>query len=368
MKFADRLKITATGTSAATITFGAAVPGFRTLAQAIADGAYVVGDTGVPFTIDDGAGNKETSLFTITSATVLTRTSVRSSSAGGTTPATFTGATLNVFSAMPADFASRLIIAAAVTGIYAVDETLTAAYPVGTVGTIQFVRTLLVAPYTRTAIANAVANAVNSLTYKVTVDDAGCRIDVDCSNQVSTVTGGAVPASAVVSTVFRSIYTMELSENTSYSNRVAVRDSLRTSIILRNKNAYPLQYAVSTSTNNIRSAPGAANFTRLDPGQELYATGIDQWWIQPLVYTTESLTSSGTTATVKLTNHGLTSGQTISLFSATPSTYRWGGVITVIDANTLTYQTGTADLGAATVQGKFVLTGLMVEVELQGTL
>jgi hypothetical protein len=194
MKFADRLKFTATGTSAATITFGAAVSGFRTLAQAIADGAYVVGDTGVPFTIDDGAGNKETSLFTITSATVLTRTSVRSSSAGGTTPATFTGATLNVFNSMPADFASRLVIAAAVSGVYAVGETLTAAYPVGTIGSIQFVRTLLVAPFTRTPIANAVASAVNSLTYQVTVDDAGYRIDVDCSNQVSTVTGGAVPA------------------------------------------------------------------------------------------------------------------------------------------------------------------------------
>jgi hypothetical protein len=199
MKFADRLKFTATGTSAATITFSAAVPGFRTLAQAIADGAYVVGDTGVPFTIDDGAGNKETSLFTITSATVLTRTSVRSSSTGGATPATFTGATLNVFSSMPADFASRLVIAAAITGIYAVGETLTAAYPTDTIGTIQFVRTLLVAPYTRTAIATAVANAVNSLTYKVTIDDAGYRLDVDCSNQVSTVTGGAVPTMAAAS-------------------------------------------------------------------------------------------------------------------------------------------------------------------------
>ena len=108
MKFADRLKFTATGTSAATITLSAAVVGFRTLAQAIADGALVIGDTGVPFTIDDGAGNKETSLFTISSATVLTRTSVLSSSAGGTTAATFSGAALSVFNSMPASFASRL--------------------------------------------------------------------------------------------------------------------------------------------------------------------------------------------------------------------------------------------------------------------
>jgi len=113
MKFAERLKFTATGTSAATITLSAAVAGFRTLAQAIADGgndpsAIKVGDTGVPFTIDDGAGNKETSLFTVTSATMLTRTSVLSSSAGGTTAATFTGATLSVFNSMPASFATKL--------------------------------------------------------------------------------------------------------------------------------------------------------------------------------------------------------------------------------------------------------------------
>ena len=108
MKFAERLKFTAAGTSAATITLSAAVAGFRTLAQAIADGALAVGDTGVPFTIDDGANNKETSLFTVTSTTVLTRTSVLASSAGGTTAAAFTGATLSVFSSMPASFASKL--------------------------------------------------------------------------------------------------------------------------------------------------------------------------------------------------------------------------------------------------------------------
>ena len=38
--------------------------------------AFKVGDTGVPFSIDDGMGNKELSLFTITSATQLDRTSV----------------------------------------------------------------------------------------------------------------------------------------------------------------------------------------------------------------------------------------------------------------------------------------------------
>lgn len=111
MKCADRLKFTAIGTSAATITLSAAVAGFRTLAQAIADGALAVGDTGVPFSIDDGAGNCETSLFTVTSATVLTRNTVLSSSAGGKAPATFSGSTLTVFNSIPADFASKLIVA-----------------------------------------------------------------------------------------------------------------------------------------------------------------------------------------------------------------------------------------------------------------
>lgn len=116
MKFANRLKFTATGTSAATITFSAAVTGFRTLAQVISDDAsdplgIKVGDTGIAFVIDDGAGNEEFSLFTVTSSTVLTRTAVLTSTAGGTTPATFTGATLSVFNSMPASLATRLIYA-----------------------------------------------------------------------------------------------------------------------------------------------------------------------------------------------------------------------------------------------------------------
>lgn len=257
---------------------------------------------------------------------------------------------------------------ASVAGTYAVGQTLTASYPAGIVGTIQFTRTMMAAPYTKTLISGAVASAVNSLAYTIqaTVDE-GYTIGVDCSNQVSAVTGGSVPTStATVSTVFRSIYTQDLGNNTQYNGRVAVRDSLRTSIILRNRNAQPIQYAVSTSANNVRSSPGS--YARLDPGQEVYATGIDQWWVQPFIYTTESITSSGTTATVTLTNHRLTTGQTISMYSVTPSDYRWGGVITVIDANTFTYQTSLSNIAAATVQGKFVLEFLTVEVELTGAL
>lgn len=106
MKSAARLKFTATGaasgTSASALTVSAAITGFRTLATAIADDAakpngIVVSDTNVPFTSVDSSGNWETSRYTVSSTTVLTRTRVLSSSAGGTTPAVFNGGALTVF-------------------------------------------------------------------------------------------------------------------------------------------------------------------------------------------------------------------------------------------------------------------------------
>lgn len=107
MKFVDRLKFNATGANSSSITVSGAVAGFRTLAQAITDGELVIGDQGVPFAVEDSSGNKETSLFTITSATVLTRSAILSSSAGGKNAAIFTGP-LTVFNTMPAAFASKL--------------------------------------------------------------------------------------------------------------------------------------------------------------------------------------------------------------------------------------------------------------------
>jgi hypothetical protein len=107
MKFVDRLKFAATGTSAASISDGTAVNSCRNLAASITAGALALTDTAVPFGIDDGAGNWELSLFNlggIASAPTLTRTSVLVSSAGGTNPATFTGATLTVFNTIPSTF------------------------------------------------------------------------------------------------------------------------------------------------------------------------------------------------------------------------------------------------------------------------
>lgn len=114
MKFADRLKFTTTGTNAASFNDGTAVAGCRNIARVIADGGPIaIGDTNVPFTTDDGAGNWEDSLYTVggtTSAPTLTRTQVLASSAGGTTAATFTGSPLTVFNTVPGKILSRVAI------------------------------------------------------------------------------------------------------------------------------------------------------------------------------------------------------------------------------------------------------------------
>ena len=81
---------------------------------------------------------------------------------------------------------------ATITGNYAVGQALTAAYPAGVVGTIQFTRTLQVSPFTKANIASAVASAVNSLSYTLQQADAAYSVAVDCSNQVSPSLGGVV--------------------------------------------------------------------------------------------------------------------------------------------------------------------------------
>lgn len=108
MIFSTRLKFTVAAgpTSAASLSDGVAVALGRNLARAIADGvnnAYglKIGSTNMMFEITDGA-NWEESLFTVggtASAPTLTRTAVLASSAGGTTPAVFSGP-LTVYSAL----------------------------------------------------------------------------------------------------------------------------------------------------------------------------------------------------------------------------------------------------------------------------
>lgn len=83
---------------------------------------------------------------------------------------------------------------AAITGSYVVGQTLTATFPAGVTGTIQFTRTLAAAPFTKTAISGAVASAVNSLTYTVQSADEGYSLGVDCTT-VQAAVGGVIPIS-----------------------------------------------------------------------------------------------------------------------------------------------------------------------------
>lgn len=115
MKFADRLKVTAAAMSSTTlavnttITMGAAAMGCRTLAQAIATGEISVGDTNIPFIVDDGAGNWQSAFFTITSSTVITCTKLINGS-NGTSSATFSGALPSVFNSAPASILNAGLI------------------------------------------------------------------------------------------------------------------------------------------------------------------------------------------------------------------------------------------------------------------
>lgn len=88
-------------------------------------------------------------------------------------------------------------VGVSLSGTYSVGDTVTAAYPANVVGTIQFTRTMRVSPFTKTLINGAVANAVNSLSYKVQLGDVDQIIGVDSSNQMTSTPGGLVPATAI---------------------------------------------------------------------------------------------------------------------------------------------------------------------------
>lgn len=83
---------------------------------------------------------------------------------------------------------------ASLSGNFALGQVVTASYPAGVIGTLQFTRSLVAYPYTKTPIDGALANAVNSLKYTISKADQGYTIGVDCSSQVSTVTGSAIPS------------------------------------------------------------------------------------------------------------------------------------------------------------------------------
>lgn len=102
MKFADRVKEKTTATSAAVISLGGAATNFRAFAA-----AFSVGDTGIPVSMDDGAGKWESGLYTLTSAGTLTRTSITASSNGGNA-VVFGAGQKDVFCAVTAGALDRL--------------------------------------------------------------------------------------------------------------------------------------------------------------------------------------------------------------------------------------------------------------------
>ncbi|MFS2004617.1 hypothetical protein ACEN9F_13425 [Duganella sp. CT11-25] len=87
--------------------------------------------------------------------------------------------------------------AATLTGIFTLDQTITATLPAGVIGTLQFTRSTIPVPPAapvKTPISGAVANAVNSLTYQIQAGDVGFVVGCDASNQVTPAVGVAVSA------------------------------------------------------------------------------------------------------------------------------------------------------------------------------
>lgn len=89
--FADRVQETTTATSTTTIALGGAVAKFRSFAT-----AFAVGTVGIPVCVADSGNNWEIGLYTLTSATLLTRTAIASSSNSGS-PVSFPAGSKNVF-------------------------------------------------------------------------------------------------------------------------------------------------------------------------------------------------------------------------------------------------------------------------------
>lgn len=223
--------------------------------------------------------------------------------------------------------------------------------------------------YSATAPVNADGLADNTLYFWTTPINGAVNMYIKIGGIYFPI---AVPKAVVVpvapATVFRSSYTMELPAEPDWSGRLVLRDSKRTSLIIRNPNARAIQYARTTVTNDNRNTPGG--WITLPAGQEIYVTDdIHQYWTQPKGYITTSITSVGTTATATIPNHDLVTGDKVEITKAAPSAYRSTlATVTVVDANTVTYTTATADIAAATSPGTIMVKDLIAEVEILGAL
>lgn len=108
-------------------------------------------------------------------------------------------------------------VVATITGTPTVGQALTATLPAGVTGTLQFTRTLVATPFTKSNIAGAVANTVNSLSYTLQSADAGCAVGCDVSNAVSSSAGVNVASATNPGTVGINYSTRRLSNSLVYS-------------------------------------------------------------------------------------------------------------------------------------------------------
>lgn len=161
MKFASRLKVTASALGSTTlsagtvVTLGAAYTDCRTLAQVITDGAsdptaIKVGDTNIPFAFDDGS-NWMDAYCTITSSTQITINQIISGS-NGTSAVTFAGALPTVYNAVPGDFLRRIPVDTFPTAF-------STTVPLTQLGTVRMPRQTVSSNLTFTPAANAVRGA-----------------------------------------------------------------------------------------------------------------------------------------------------------------------------------------------------------------
>ena len=142
-----------------------------------------------------------------------------------------------------------------------------------------------------------------------------------------------------------------------YPPRIGMRDTQRSAVIFRNPNADAVQVATVSQTNENQNAADTG-YVDVAANSESVITGdSSQIWIRPRAFfdTTSITNASGTTAVATRAGHGFTTGKVLSFIGASPSGFNIGAVpITVIDANTFSYQINAAIGGSATTQATVV--------------